>query len=65
MAEQRASAILYQSVVRGSDYRTAYGATMPKAAKLTMKGNSQVLALHLTLLHCYNGTGTIRNGAVM
>ena len=28
--------------VQGGDYGTAYGATMPKAAKLTGTGNSQV-----------------------
>jgi hypothetical protein len=30
----------------GGVYKTAYRATIPKRAKLTTRGNSQVLALH-------------------
>lgn len=48
VAEQRTSAVLYPSWSRAvvTGRRTAYGATMPKAAKLTLKGHSQVPTSH-------------------
>jgi hypothetical protein len=37
--------LIYWEVTMGGVYKTAYRATIPKRAKLTTRGNSQVLAL--------------------
>jgi hypothetical protein len=36
--------------IHGEVYKTAYRETIPKTAKLTTRGNSQVLALHVQFL---------------